>query len=98
MLIPQRLFFALWPSETERCKLIRTQAGITGRQVVPGNLHLTLAFIGPVQPSRVIDLHKSADAVRGERIQLQLTRIEYWKKQRMAALVPDEIPSALAGL
>ena len=48
-----RLFYALWPDQATRAALMRLQSGLAGRRIAPGNLHLTLAFLG-MQPSALL--------------------------------------------
>ena len=72
---PRRLFFALWPSDEERRALARWRdglAGVRGRAVPAGNLHLTLAFAGNVDPAVAECLAGRAERVRGVPFELVL--------------------------
>lgn len=55
-----RLFFALWPDDTLRERLATlaraTRRACGGRPTAPARLHLTLAFIGDVDPERAAAL------------------------------------------
>ena len=93
-----RLFFALWPGESHRAALARAAvaavAQVAGRPVPPGNLHVTLAFLGEV-PGRsfgglaAIGAQGSWPAVR-----LDFGRIEYWAKPKALVAMPEAVPAA----
>ncbi|UTN84660.1 hypothetical protein NMC41_23080 [Pseudomonas aeruginosa] len=60
-----RLFFALPcpPPLAERIGRWRDSRPLSGRQVATANLHLTLAFLGPVPSSRLVALLDMAAAI-----------------------------------
>jgi 2'-5' RNA ligase len=97
-----RLFFALWPTEALRGALAGRVAALappgTGRAQRPDQLHLTLEFIGAVPAVRLQAVRDAAAAVRGEPIELDLNRAEYWRRPRVLCLVARELPPALAAL
>ncbi|MGV3652978.1 MAG: 2'-5' RNA ligase family protein, partial [Noviherbaspirillum sp.] len=48
-----RLFFALWPDQETRTALAALQSHVPGRRIRPGNLHVTLVFLG-LQPAALL--------------------------------------------
>jgi 2'-5' RNA ligase len=61
-----RLFVGIALPEDIRARLALLQAGIPGaRWVSPGNLHLTLRFIGEVDGGQAHDIDAALDAVKG---------------------------------
>jgi 2'-5' RNA ligase len=83
-----RLFVALDPSEGLRDALMDLQDGLgLGREVVPENLHLTLAFLGDQPDSALELLHDMLGAVRAERVRLTLRGVEMFGGQRPSAAV-----------
>ncbi|MDH5265059.1 MAG: RNA 2',3'-cyclic phosphodiesterase, partial [Betaproteobacteria bacterium] len=62
-----RLFFALWPDAAARAALAdlaRATANRYGGRAVPAaNLHLTLVFLGEVDPARIAALRRAVDGL-----------------------------------
>jgi len=96
----RRVFFALWPGRRLAADLaaIARERGVRGRAIPGENLHLTLAFIGPVTDKRLRELQGIAGSVRAPAFDLLLDRIEHRPRQRMLWACADEIPPALAEL
>jgi 2'-5' RNA ligase len=97
----RRLFFALWPDETERQRLVHATAGaagVSGGRLVPAeSLHVTLAFLGSVPERRIPDLHPPARQVAKAFAQdarpppLRFDRVAHWAGARiLCALAADE--------
>jgi RNA 2',3'-cyclic 3'-phosphodiesterase len=66
-----RVFVALWPPPAVRARLSDVAAALpahtsAGRQVAASNLHLTLAFIGPLEEERVAELGAHVERFRIE--------------------------------
>jgi RNA 2',3'-cyclic 3'-phosphodiesterase len=84
----RRLFFALWATAEERRALSAAAAaavGTSGGRAVPEeNLHVTLAFLGQVPPTRTAELAALAHrvgtngALAGTPLVLQFERLAYW--------------------
>lgn len=81
----RRVFFALWPDDEAighlsalACNLA---AGGGSRLIRPESLHLTLAFVGPVAPSRVALLEELAAGVRAGVFELSLDRLGFWPQR-----------------
>lgn len=90
-----RLFYALWPDDAARAALQRLQARIAGRPTRYENLHVTLAFLGQ-QPATLLPILKKilADLPAVE-LPLQLDRIGYFPKSRIAWAGMHQVPDSL---
>ena len=97
-----RLFFALVPDEGLRAALgarARELAqAIGGRPVPAHNVHLTLVFLGEVEPGRASELHPILDAVPRAPFTLSLDRIGEWRHAEVAWIAPGAVPKALVAL
>jgi 2'-5' RNA ligase len=97
-----RLFFALWPDPQTRASLAalaeRVAAETGGRATAPGNVHLTLAFLGSQPRDTVAELVARADAIDASPFVLTLDHIDCWRKNAVAWLGASETPAALASL
>jgi 2'-5' RNA ligase len=96
----ERLFFALWPDEATRVAIARRlpewSAGLDGRLLRPDQWHVTLEFIGAVDPERRSALQSAADSVSMPACELQFDRCEHWQKPQVACLVASVTPPPLA--
>jgi 2'-5' RNA ligase len=92
----RRVFFALWPDAAARDVLdaladqCAKQCG--GRRVARENLHLTLAFIGPVAPERVDDLLAAAAKVKAPPFEMTLDRLGCWQHNRILWAGCSDVP------
>lgn len=97
-----RLFFALWPDPALRAQLAALAAGLRdrcgGRSPPPANIHLTLAFIGPLAASRLPELTAMASGLQAAPVDLTLDRIGCWRAQRLVWAAPRHCPAALSAL
>jgi 2'-5' RNA ligase len=100
-----RLFFALWPDDSQRERLLRerllsairdVRPAAGGRAVPTGNLHVTLAFLGNVAPERVPDLRAVAAARVWPDTCLVFDRLAWWPKARLLCLEAQPLPPAFA--
>jgi RNA 2',3'-cyclic 3'-phosphodiesterase len=101
---PRRLFFALWPDETQRRALEHAAAKPVrhsgGRPVPVPHLHVTLAFLGSVAAARIPDLQRSARAQAARLasdapVTLTFARLAHWKEpQILCALAAEHLPTA----
>ncbi len=91
-----RLFFALWPSASERNALaIATGAAVAqvdGQTVPASNLHVTLAFLGSVPGDTFAQLVEIGGEVDRPRIELDFERLEFWSKPKVLVAMPSRIP------
>ena len=97
----RRVFFALWPGESTRKDLLRATCTAVrrsgGRGTPPGNLHITLAFLGPVTKAdleRVIEV----PPIPSPEFPIELDRLGHWRGSRVLWLGPTRQPAALLDL
>jgi 2'-5' RNA ligase len=97
----RRVFFALWPDETTRSALFRAgraavrQSG--GRPTRAANLHVTLAFLGPITESDLARV-SALDPPRSAPFELVFDRLGLWESSRVLWAAPTECPEALLQL
>ena len=93
-----RLFFALWPSSRHRAALAEAAAPAValadGQPVPPGNLHVTLAFLGMVPGSLLARLIEVGGHGPWPAIDLDFRRIECWTRPKVLVALPDVVPAA----
>ena len=93
-----RLFFALWPSDACRTALAGAAApailAVDGLPVPPGNLHVTLAFLGPTSGRTFARLVELAGQSVWPAVDLAFDRVEYWAKPKVAVAMPVSVPDA----
>jgi 2'-5' RNA ligase len=111
----RRLFFALWPDESMReamTQATRRAARASGGRPVPAeNLHVTLAFLGPVPERRLPRLAEIARNVAGalgarcdsagtsaEALELLFDRLEHWRATHLLCALAAEPPARVAAL
>lgn len=61
-------------------------------------IHLTLAFLGEVEPERIGDLLALAGEIRASSFCLNLTRFGWWPHNRIVWVAPDGAPAELTRL
>lgn len=97
----QRLFFALWPDAAVRAALAQSSEQVLGKRVrrVPeSNLHITLAFAGPVKAAVRQCLEQQAAAIRAAPFELVLEHVGHWPRPRILWAGPRHTPPALWSL
>jgi 2'-5' RNA ligase len=92
-----RLFFALWPDEKLRCQL-QEQPAPRGRLVPPQNWHVTLLFLGAVEPRAQRAMAAAADHVRAASFELTLDLRGHWRRAGVTWLSASRVPGALESL
>lgn len=94
-----RLFFALWPGAAVSGALAeageRLHGVCGGRRTRTETIHLTLAFLGDVEPERIGDLLALAGEIRAPAFGFNLTRFGWWPHNRIVWAAPDETPAEL---
>jgi 2'-5' RNA ligase len=67
-----------------------------GRATAPGNVHVTVVFLGARPRENVAELIDRARGIEASPFVLTLDRIDCWRKNGIAWLGASEIPPALA--
>jgi len=97
-----RLFFALWPDGTTRVALDQAAAKLHrlcgGKQTRTETIHLTLAFLGAVPLSRIDSLVEAAGKVAAPAFSMNLSKLGWWRHNRIAWAMPEAVPEELATL
>jgi 2'-5' RNA ligase len=100
-----RLFFALWPDDQTRLKLVRLSQSVEAkgfRPVQPHNVHVTLVFLGHVDAASELLITHSATGISTKPFVLTFDRLSYWSKPKVLCLTcshtPDEIEQLVAAL
>src|ERR1700693_2974028 len=98
----QRLFFALWPDAftvdalATLAQQVAAESG--GRPTAPGNVHVTLAFLGD-QPRRIArELSAAAAKISGPAFDLVLDRVDSGPKSAIAWVGAQSVPQPLVEL
>lgn len=97
----QRLFLALWPPSDVSRQLHRLAGNLLrrgGRRVALQNIHLTLAFLGPVDAAFRDCAEQAASAVRGAPFTLMLEQMGCWPRPGILWTGPRKIPAPLLQL
>jgi len=97
-----RLFFALWPDPGARASLAAMAGEVArrcgGRPVPAANLHVTLAFLGEVEPRAMPALQDAAAGVRGRAFELALDQLGAFARAGVAWAGCHRAPAALLEL
>ena len=97
-----RLFFALWPDEETRARLVQHTRKITsssgGRRVPAENLHITLAFLGSIAAHRLECVLDAAGGIATEEFSVTLDRVGHWPRPQILWFGPEHAPPAMAAL
>ena len=97
-----RVFFALWPNETERTALAAWQPSLYkicgGRAMRADTLHTTLVFLGEVELRRLEALQLAAQEVDGESFELVFDTARYWGHNHIVYAAPLTVPPQLTQL
>lgn len=96
----QRLFFAAWPSAKAAATLHawarEAQRKTGGRATRAEKIHLTLAFLGDVDETRLEELMSLE--LRGRCHDLPIEQARYWPCNRIVWAGPSEVPPDLGEL
>ena len=87
-----RLFFALWPPRETALALHEWAKGLEGRATAAEKIHLTLAFLGGVEPAKLI---AAAKKVQAQAFELPVDTAKYWRDNHIVWVGPREIPDGL---
>lgn len=97
-----RAFFALAPDAAVRESLAQLGRDVArksrGRAVSPENAHLTLAFLGDVERTRVPILQRVGDHVPHTGFIVEFDALGAWRASGVAWIAPSQLPPALVTL
>ena len=92
----------MWPGDAVREQLAswshELRAVCGGRAPRPEDLHLTLAFLGSVEPGRVEAIKRAASEARPRAATLILDRPGFWKHNRIVWAGTSSLPAELETL
>ncbi|MBK1720766.1 RNA 2',3'-cyclic phosphodiesterase [Thiocystis violacea] len=97
----ERWFLALWPDAETQDALLAQAAPWLPAGVRPSHardLHLTLIFLGALDPPRLACVEAAAGRVRCEHFRLEIDRIGHFGRSRVMWCAPSRSPAALLGL
>lgn len=97
----KRLFFALWPSETTRQKMVAVndRVELVGvRKLKPANLHLTLLYLGTISSKQQASLVAQVDNLCLRAFAFELDGLAYWQGPKILCLTVMQQPSAMLTL
>lgn len=87
-----RLFFALWPPRETALALHEWAKGLEGRATPVEKIHLTLAFLGGVEPAKLV---AAARKVQAQAFELPVETAKYWRDNHIVWVGPREMPEGL---
>jgi 2'-5' RNA ligase len=90
--VSTRLFFALWPPRETALALHEWAKGLEGRATPAEKIHLTLAFLGGVEPAK---LAAAAKKVQAQAFELPVETAKYWRENHIVWVGPREMPKGL---
>lgn len=95
-----RLFIALWPDAPIRSEIAATVAALDleGRITAAANLHVTLVFLGAVDPPRRACIEQALASVEANAFAFTLSRVQWRRGGGMVWLTASDIPAALHDL
>jgi len=97
-----RAFFALAPDDAVRESLAQLGRDVArksrGRAVSPENAHLTLAFLGDIERTRVPSLQRVGDHVPHTGFAVEFDALGAWRASGVAWIAPSQLPPALVTL
>ncbi len=98
----ERLFFAVWPDADAAGRLGALAREIAvaadGKPVPAAKIHLTLAFLGALDPNGVALAHEAGAAIRAAAFDLALDRLGSFRGARVAWAGCGAVPAELARL
>lgn len=97
-----RVFFALWPDETESQAFTPWQTSLHeicgGRTMRAETLHVTLVFIGEIELHRLEALQLAGQETEGKVFELTFNSAHYWGHNNIVYASPDNVPAQLVQL
>lgn len=97
----RRIFFALWPDDATRGAIERTARRAVrlsgGRPTAKRNLHVTVAFLGMLEPAQ-LEQAASVPPIDVGPFDLELDRLGFFEGARALWLGPSNVPPQLTAL
>ena len=97
----RRIFFALWPDAATRRAIVRAARAAVrhcgGKPTTHANLHVTLAFLGPVGAETLAAV-EALVLPPASPFTLVLDRLGLWERAQILWLAPSDPPPALVAL
>lgn len=97
-----RIFFALVPEEAIRLQFLALAREVArrsrGRAISGEHVHLTLAFLGDVPVSNVVELRAIGDRLPPESAALDFDTLGAWRASGVAWVAPSVVPRVLVDL
>ena len=90
-----RLFFAAWPPPETAGALAAWARPLDGRPIPAEKIHLTLAFLGGVDPAKLV---AAARKVQAGAFELPVDSAKYVRGNEMVWVGPREMPEGLRAL
>lgn len=97
----ERWFFALWPDDAVRDALaarVTALLPVGARATHPSDLHLTLAFLGPLGPDVLGCAERAADRIQAAAFDLEIDRVGHFARARVLWCAPASPPEPLTAL
>ncbi len=97
-----KLFFALWPDVSTREHLHSMQARllplIGGRGTAPNTFHITLCFLGEVDPARLNILTAIGSEIDGRTFEMQINKVSCFEKAKVGWAGSKQVSQPLVEL
>ncbi|OUR73308.1 2'-5' RNA ligase [Methylophaga sp. 41_12_T18] len=80
----KRLFFALWPDEKTRQKIVQFDQQLTEpklKKVKTDNLHVTLVFLGQVDDEQQKNITEAVSDIKSAAIDLTFDQLTLWQQK-----------------
>lgn len=97
----ERWFLALWPDDEVRAALAARLPDVLpvgARATHSSDLHLTLAFLGPLSPDILSCIALAADRVRAAPFDLDIDQVGHFSRARVLWCGPSSLPEPLSAL
>jgi 2'-5' RNA ligase len=97
----KRLFFAIWPDQSirQQCNMIIAKLPEAElRPMAASNLHVTLQFLGSVNPEQEAAIVADAAGLVVSPMRLTFNGISYWKKPGILCLTSNDFDQQVASL
>jgi 2'-5' RNA ligase len=99
--LSERWFFALWPDADARAALADRLSALVpagARATHPHDLHLTLAFLGPLSPEMLACAERAADGVQCDPFELKIDCVGHFPRAHVLWCGPAAPPESLSTL